>query len=419
MKILVADDDAAVRRLIRRFLTTEMDVDVWEANDGLGALELLQGGEFDLLIMDIKMGPIDGAETLEAIRNAERLRDLPVVMISGAADESRVKRLKSLGVKGLVAKPLSLAVLRERLMPLIFQLGPTQPSTTTPSPASRLNLHASSRVFVVGSDRAYGEFLHEQLGRVCKVTLYPTAMAALREAVTQPPHIVFVTSVDPLMSPAFFARAMRREMRTPPKLVLCGPTDDGGELFDERLDGAPAPPTLLRAVRSQLTDAGMTVVLMQAGSRVTTAIVESAREAIGTALGEPVLVLPDTPRRNLTDEPAIEASVQTRIGSHAWELTLLVTQTFALRLASRVFHGNTDLVFHAAAVHSVEEMARDLAFSLKHSLTEYEVSGRIGSVTSRRLRLRDGRIKPGATDWWFAAVAGDTAVASVSVSPAA
>src|SRR4029079_371941 len=99
------DDDAPTRGFIHRVLQTEFDADVTETDDGLGALECLHSEAFDLIIVDLNMQVIDGIETLQAIRRTPALRTLPVIAISGAADESRTKQLVALNVDDIVAKP--------------------------------------------------------------------------------------------------------------------------------------------------------------------------------------------------------------------------------------------------------------------------------------------------------------------------
>ena len=115
MKILVVDDDAAIRRVIHRVLRSECGAEVAEAEPGVDALERLHTERFDLVILDLHMRVIDGVSTLEAIRRAESLADLPVVLVTGAVNQDNAQRLRALKPLGAIVKPFTPALLQERL----------------------------------------------------------------------------------------------------------------------------------------------------------------------------------------------------------------------------------------------------------------------------------------------------------------
>ena len=101
-RILVVDDEAAIRELLARTLAlAEYDVDV--APEGRTAVERLRGSSYDLLITDLRMPGVDG---LSVIREARRLRpDLPVVIITGFSTETSAIEAINLGVAGYLTKP--------------------------------------------------------------------------------------------------------------------------------------------------------------------------------------------------------------------------------------------------------------------------------------------------------------------------
>ena len=101
-RILVVDDEEAVRDLIARSLSgAEYEVDT--AEDGATAVERLQSTDYDLLITDLKMPGVDG---LTVIREGRRLRpDIPVVIITGYSSEASAIEAVNLGVSGYLTKP--------------------------------------------------------------------------------------------------------------------------------------------------------------------------------------------------------------------------------------------------------------------------------------------------------------------------
>ena len=78
-KILIIDDQAPIRRVLRDILENE-SYQVEDVSSGMDALQVIKEQEFDAIFCDIKMDGMDGIETLEAIRQES---DTPVIMISG------------------------------------------------------------------------------------------------------------------------------------------------------------------------------------------------------------------------------------------------------------------------------------------------------------------------------------------------
>ncbi|MFT5167111.1 MAG: two-component system nitrogen regulation response regulator NtrX [Saprospiraceae bacterium] len=104
-KILIVDDEAAIRNTFRDILEFEKYT-VEDSPDGLDALVKLKQSNFDVIIMDIKMPKMDGMETLERIQILTP--DTPVIMISGHADINTAVEAVKKGAFDFVSKPLDL-----------------------------------------------------------------------------------------------------------------------------------------------------------------------------------------------------------------------------------------------------------------------------------------------------------------------
>jgi two-component system chemotaxis response regulator CheY len=115
MNILVVDDERALRSLVRRVLEDDNSVRVVEADDGVTALDRLVNEPIDLVLLDLSMKSMDGIETLQAIRRSPRFSLLPVVLMTGNADEEFVRRAMALGIDDFLVKPFTPDTLRERL----------------------------------------------------------------------------------------------------------------------------------------------------------------------------------------------------------------------------------------------------------------------------------------------------------------
>src|SRR3989338_3639981 len=104
-KILVIDDERAIRRALREILEFE-DFEVDEAENGKEGLELAKNGEYDIIFCDIKMPEMDGMEVLDGLLKAKI--ETPVIMISGHGNiETAVSAIKQ-GAFDFIEKPLDL-----------------------------------------------------------------------------------------------------------------------------------------------------------------------------------------------------------------------------------------------------------------------------------------------------------------------
>ena len=103
-KILVIEDEAAIRRVLVKILSEENDAyQVEEAEDGLVGIEKIKKDDFDLVLCDIKMPKMDGVEVLEAVKKIKP--ETPMVMISGHGDLDTAVNTMRLGAFDYISKP--------------------------------------------------------------------------------------------------------------------------------------------------------------------------------------------------------------------------------------------------------------------------------------------------------------------------
>jgi two-component system chemotaxis response regulator CheY len=120
--ILICDDDAATRFVLKRVLVRELNATVTEAADGLQAFKLLMANGYDLVILDLRMPIMNGPETLDVMRSTPALRDLPVIVLSSETEMDVITRVVSAGVTDYLLKPLSSSGTQKRLMQIIERL---------------------------------------------------------------------------------------------------------------------------------------------------------------------------------------------------------------------------------------------------------------------------------------------------------
>ena len=103
-KILIIEDEAAIRRVLTKIISEESDTyQVEEAEDGLHGIEKIKDNDYDLVLCDIKMPKMDGVEVLEKKKKIKP--EIPFVMISGHGDLDTAVNTMRLGAFDYISKP--------------------------------------------------------------------------------------------------------------------------------------------------------------------------------------------------------------------------------------------------------------------------------------------------------------------------
>ena len=103
-KILVVDDDPAVRSLVKDSLEIE-GYEVCVAEDGFAGLRAIEAHSPDCVLLDVMMPGLDGHQVLQRIRSGETHRALPVVMLTAYSDDANAWQAWTEGVDYFLAKP--------------------------------------------------------------------------------------------------------------------------------------------------------------------------------------------------------------------------------------------------------------------------------------------------------------------------
>ncbi|MDA9969005.1 sigma-54 dependent transcriptional regulator [Polaribacter sp.] len=103
-KILIIEDEAAIRRVLKKIISEENEgYEVEEAADGLQGLEMILNNDYDLVLCDIKMPKMDGVEVLEKVKKVKP--EIPILMISGHGDLDTAVNTMRLGAFDYISKP--------------------------------------------------------------------------------------------------------------------------------------------------------------------------------------------------------------------------------------------------------------------------------------------------------------------------
>jgi CheY-like chemotaxis protein len=118
MKILIAEDNAVNRELLRELLEMRGHA-VFEARDGEEALRLLEDSKPDILLLDLGMPVLDGYATVRKIRENPAFATLPVLAVTAYAMQGDKERILSSGFDGYLSKPINPTLLFQELERLL------------------------------------------------------------------------------------------------------------------------------------------------------------------------------------------------------------------------------------------------------------------------------------------------------------
>lgn len=121
MKVLVVDDYATMRRIIRNLLVQIGYSDIDEAEHGRDALKHMEAKSYDLIISDWNMEPMSGYELLQAVRANAHHSKTPFIMVTAESKTENVIAAKKAGVDNYIVKPFNAATLQAKINAVIPQ----------------------------------------------------------------------------------------------------------------------------------------------------------------------------------------------------------------------------------------------------------------------------------------------------------
>lgn len=115
MKILVVDDMSTMRRIVKNIMKQLGFANVEEAENGQDALDKLNAGAFGFVISDWNMPVMTGIQLLRAIRADDKLKTIPVLMVTAEAQKENLIEAIQAGVSNYIVKPFTAEVLQEKM----------------------------------------------------------------------------------------------------------------------------------------------------------------------------------------------------------------------------------------------------------------------------------------------------------------
>lgn len=142
MKILVVDDSRTMRRIIGTALKGMgySAASIMEASDGVEALSVLREADFavDIILADWNMPNMDGLTLLKQLQGVERLKDIPVIMVTGEAQKNRVLEAIQAGARNYIVKPFTPETLRQKILSIEMEIVARKRKTPTATTILRI-----------------------------------------------------------------------------------------------------------------------------------------------------------------------------------------------------------------------------------------------------------------------------------------
>lgn len=139
IKVLVVDDEHYMRKVVRTLLMSIGVRDIQEAPDGLSGLDAIRSQNPDVVFLDWEMPGLDGAGFLRLVRSPDTFPypAVPVIMLTGHGDRSRVVKAVEVGVNEFLLKPVSSKALHDRLVAVLVNPRPVVKTGNYYGPAPR------------------------------------------------------------------------------------------------------------------------------------------------------------------------------------------------------------------------------------------------------------------------------------------
>ncbi|WP_448665213.1 response regulator [Sphingomonas sp. CJ20] len=115
MQILVVDDSATMRRIMRNLLMQIGFYNIDQASGGVEALAMLREGNYGLVLAEWTMEPMSGLQLLHEIRSDPKLKDLPFIIVTADSNTSNIIAAKDAGASSYIVKPFNAETLKVKI----------------------------------------------------------------------------------------------------------------------------------------------------------------------------------------------------------------------------------------------------------------------------------------------------------------
>lgn len=187
LKVLIVDDEPTMRRLLHRWIEKLTQCELYEAGNGLEALEIISGTQIDMLLTDINMPVLDGVDMISLIKSDPATASMEIAVVSVIAVETKVREILKLGVSDYLLKPLQYDQVIHRLQQIIER------AMTKAMKRAAQGSGSETRILVCDADVNFCEFAESALSAEYAVEVSQSVAKTLVFALKWQPHVVLMT----------------------------------------------------------------------------------------------------------------------------------------------------------------------------------------------------------------------------------
>jgi CheY-like chemotaxis protein len=221
MNVLICDNDAPTRFVLKRILSQNLGWNSVEAADGIEALAFLSSKRFDLMLLDLEMPAITGFEVLEVLRESAKLRDMPVVIVSQERRRDVILKLKELQIAGYLLKPLRAEQVASRLSALGLK---AMSHWGTRGEVASLFVSPEHPALLIDGNLDFRHFFVTEAEKYGPIRAADSAAAGLAQFRGSPTDVVFVGTKLGVMGAGMLVRKLR-EAAGDGRVRIVGVTD--------------------------------------------------------------------------------------------------------------------------------------------------------------------------------------------------
>lgn len=380
MRALIVDDEPTVRLLLSRILRREVDCAVSEATNGIEALDLLARHHYDFVVLDVMMPIMDGLETLEAIRNTDKLRTLPVMVLSAVRDEAQVRQLIQLGVATYLTKPLRPSDATARIQRFVSQLGTSAHSAQPSAARSLVGLEPGARILVVDGDSDYRHFVRSTIGHEYVVAEADAGAQGLRACLEARPAAILLGQNLGAVTPAMFVRKLRSlpNLSGVPVIVATArPTDPVPPDSDATLQRSFVPETFRKQFARLVVGGAPEQKVLLARPHLRPQMISATEQVFGMMLG--IEVFPDAEEPKAPEPDTDVARVRLKLTQEESDLEFgIIASRGMSEQMTALFLQGMDVVSDEDVQATLQEISNIITGRLQNSLRERGDEAQIG-----------------------------------------
>ncbi|MDP2301393.1 MAG: response regulator [Ignavibacteria bacterium] len=203
-KFLVVEDDDTIQLIIKRLLTKNFQCQITTASNGVEALKKLEEELPDLILLDVTMPVMNGIATLKAIREDNRLNELPVIMLTAINDKASVSSVLTKGISDYILKPINFSVDADRIRNVL-----NQSKLRKVGGGKLVDETQKEKILLIDKDQTFRTFITALLSNNFIVIEAPNSVEGLTTYVEKKPQYILITEKQEILNEKILAQKVK------------------------------------------------------------------------------------------------------------------------------------------------------------------------------------------------------------------